>query len=199
MVSCSGVASPWEHTSELASAEAVSLATIEYEITNASVMSSRHLLLRSAEHQEERLHRSAPEHAGLRFHAGATRTVSNHDEGQLVSDQLVQQGTLPVPHQRLLPNQTRWVLLRLQRATTSRRVAHRVCARDRRDHQEEERGDPVSAGCGGVRRSPQLHLQIRRQVQQVGENASTRPRRWCFSLTVLKKLLFLLLQIFYLP
>ncbi|CAG10091.1 unnamed protein product, partial [Tetraodon nigroviridis] len=42
----------------------------------------------------------------------------------------------------------------------------RVCCH-RRDHQEEERGDPVSAGRGGLRRPPQLHLQIRRQVQQV--------------------------------
>lgn len=69
----------------------------------------RHLLLRPAEHQEERLHRPAPEHAGLRLHAGAARPVAGHDEGQPVADQLVQQRPLPLPHQQLLTDQAGWV------------------------------------------------------------------------------------------
>lgn len=46
-----------------------------------------------------------------------------------------------------------------------------MCARvfyGRPDHQEEKRRDPVSAGGRGLRGSSQLHLQVRRQVQQVG-------------------------------
>lgn len=50
----------------------------------------RYLLLWLAEHQEERLHRFAPKHAGLQLHAGAARPVTRDDEGQHVSDQLVQ-------------------------------------------------------------------------------------------------------------
>lgn len=38
----------------------------------------------------------------------------------------------------------------------------------RHDHQEEKRRDPVSPGGRGLRGSSQLHLQVRRQVQQVG-------------------------------
>lgn len=38
----------------------------------------------------------------------------------------------------------------------------------RHDHQEEKRRDPVSPGSRGLRSSSQLHLQVRRQVQQVG-------------------------------
>lgn len=67
----------------------------------------RHLLLWPAEHQEERLHGPAAEHAGLRFHAGAARPVTGDDEGQHVADQLVQQGPLQVPHQQLLPDKAR--------------------------------------------------------------------------------------------
>lgn len=67
----------------------------------------RYLLLRPAEHQEERLYRPASEHAGLRLHAGAARPVASNDERQHVADQLVQQGTLQVPQQRLLPDKTR--------------------------------------------------------------------------------------------
>lgn len=68
---------------------------------------SRYLLLRSAEHQEEWLHRPPTKHAGVRFHAGAARPVTSNDERQHVADQLVQQGTLQVPHQQLFPNKTR--------------------------------------------------------------------------------------------
>lgn len=42
----------------------------------------------------------------------------------------------------------------------------------RGDHQAEERGGALPLGRGGVCRSPQLHLQIRRQVQQVGAGLS---------------------------
>lgn len=68
---------------------------------------SRYLLLWSAEHQEERLHRSTTEHVGVQLHASAARPITSHDEGQHVADQLVQQGTLQVPHQRLSPDKTR--------------------------------------------------------------------------------------------
>ena len=41
----------------------------------------------------------------------------------------------------------------------------------RSDHQEEEWGDPLPPGRGGLRGPPQLHLQVRRQIQQVSEPA----------------------------
>ena len=47
-------------------------------------------------------------------------------------------------------------------------MAHLSC---RSDHQEEEWGDPLPPGRGGLRGPPQLHLQVRRQIQQVSEPA----------------------------
>lgn len=44
-----------------------------------------------------------------------------------------------------------------------------LCLLLRRYHQEKECGGPLSPGGGGVCRSPELHLQIRRQVQQVSD------------------------------
>lgn len=70
----------------------------------------RHLLLWSAQHQEKRLHRFTPEHAGLWLHTGTARPVTSDDEGQHVTDQLVQQGALQVPHQCLPTNKTRYTL-----------------------------------------------------------------------------------------
>lgn len=51
---------------------------------------------------------------------------------------------------------------------------------DRPDHQEKKRWDPVSAGGRGLRGSPQLHLQVRRQVQQVGGAKETIPIKVLF-------------------
>src|SRR4029434_523533 len=43
----------------------------------------------------------------------------------------------------------------------------------RGDYQEEKWGDPVSTRSGGLRCTPELHLQIRRQVQQVSIEPQT--------------------------
>lgn len=72
--------------------------------------SARDLLLWAAEHQEEWLHWPAPVHAGESWEPTAEGPVPQHDERQHLPHQLVQQGTLPLPYQRLLTHQGRWGL-----------------------------------------------------------------------------------------
>lgn len=68
----------------------------------------RDLLLRPAQLQEERLHRPAAVHADQPGHAPGPGPAPHQDEGQHVSDLLVQQRALPLPDQCLLAPAARW-------------------------------------------------------------------------------------------
>lgn len=69
---------------------------------------ARDFLLRSAEPQEERLHRPAAVHADEPSHAAGPGPAPDQDQGEHVSDLLVQQRLLPLLDQRLLARAARW-------------------------------------------------------------------------------------------